>query len=183
MKTKLVRWGTAALVILGLMIGTVGLAGAEELDRRGGPGSGWASGTPPYAQAVQPLDQAESAALNRAIAEEYGALNTYKAAIAELGNVYPFSQIVRAEQQHVNALSRLFTKYSLPIPADPGLTGTPTFSSLTNACQVGVDAEIADAALYDELLKVTDNADLIQVFKNLQRASLNAHLPAFETCN
>ena len=46
-----------------------------------------------------------------------------------------------------------------------------------------MDAEIADAALYDELLKVTDNADLIQVFKNLQRASLNAHLPAFETCN
>ena len=165
------------------MIGTVGLAGAEELDGRGGPGNGWASGTAPYARAAQPLDQAESAALNRAIAEEYGALNTYKAAIAQLGNVYPFSQIVRAEQQHVNALSRLFTKYGLPIPTNPGLTGTPTFPSLTNACQVGVNAEIADAALYDELLKVTDNADLIQVFKNLQAASLNAHLPAFETCN
>jgi len=183
MKTKLVRWGTAALVILGLMIGTVGMAGATELDRWGGPGNNWAPGSGVYAQAAQPLDQAESAALNRAIAEEYGALNTYKAAIAQLGNVYPFSQIVRAEQQHVNALSRLLTKYGLPIPADPGLTGTPTFSSLTDACKVGVAAEIADAALYDELLKVTDNADLIQVFKNLQRASLNAHLPAFETCN
>ena len=183
MKTKLVRWGTAALVILGLMIGTAGLAGAEELDRRGGPGNNWAPGSCVYAQAAQPIDQAEITALNRAIAEEYGALNTYKAAIAQLGNIYPFSQIVRAEQQHVNALSRLFTKYGLSIPADPGLIGTPTFPSLTNACQVGVAAEIADANLYDELLKVTDNADLIQVFKNLQRASLNAHLPAFETCN
>lgn len=182
MKTKLVRWGMAALVIAGLMIGTVGWAGAEELDRWGGPGSGRAWGAAPYAQAAEPLDQAEIAALNRAIAEEYGALNTYKAAIAQLGNVYPFSRIVGAEQQHVNALTRLFTKHGLPIPANPGLTGTPTFSTLTAACQVGVDAEIADAALYDELLKVTDNADLIQVFKNLQRASLNAHLPAFETC-
>ena len=183
MKTKLVRWGTAVLVILGLMIGTVGLAGAAELDRRGGPGSNWAPGSGVYAQAVQPIDQAEIEALNRAIAEEYGALNTYQAAIAQLGNVYPFSQIARSEQQHVNALSRLFTKYGLAIPANPGLTGTPTLSPLANACQVGVDAEIADATLYDELLEVTDNADLIQVFKNLQRASLNAHLPAFETCN
>jgi hypothetical protein len=165
------------------MIGTVSMAGATELDRRGGPGSNWAPGSGVYAQAAQPLDQAEIEALNRAIAEEYGALNTYKAAIAQFGNVYPFSQIARSEQQHVNALSRQLTKYGLSIPADPGLTGTPTFTSLTNACQVGVDAEIADAALYDELLKVTDNADLIQVFKNLQRASLNAHLPAFETCN
>ena len=183
MKTKLVKWGTAALVILGLMIGTVGMAGAEELDRRGGPGSNWVPGSGVYAQAAQPLDQAEIEALDRAIAEEYGALNTYKAAIAELGNVYPFSQIVRAEQQHVNALSRLFTKYGLAIPANPGLTTTPNLSTLTDACQVGVDAEIADADLYDDLLKVTDNTDLIQVFKNLQRASLNAHLPAFETCD
>jgi hypothetical protein len=101
MKTELLRWGTAALVILGLMIGTAGLTGAEELDGRGGPRSGWASGTAPYAQAVQPLDRAEAEALNRAIVEEYGALNTYKAAIAQLGSVYPFSQIVRAEQQHI----------------------------------------------------------------------------------
>jgi hypothetical protein len=183
MKTKLVRWGTAALVILGLMIGTVGMAGATELDRRGGPGSNWAPGSGVYAQAAQPIDQAEIAALNQAIAEEYGALNTYQAAISQLGNVYPFSQIVRAEQQHVNALSRLYTKYGLAIPTNPGLTPTPNFSSLTDACKVGVAAEIKDAVLYDELLEVTDNADLIQVFKNLQRASLNAHLPAFEACN
>jgi len=56
-------------------------------------------------------------------------------------------------------------------------------SILTAACQAGVDAEIADAALYDELLKVTDNPDVMQVFKNLQAASLNNHLPAFEACN
>jgi hypothetical protein len=47
----------------------------------------------------------------------------------------------------VNALSQLPTKYGLPIPTDPGLTGMPTFSTLANACQAGVDAEIADATV------------------------------------
>jgi hypothetical protein len=28
-----------------------------------------------------------------------------------------------------------------------------------------------------------DNADILQVFDNLQAASLNNHLPAFEACN
>ena len=61
-------------------------------------------------------------ALTEAINEEYGALNTYQAAISQFGNVTPFSQIVRSEQQHVKALARLFTRYGLEVPANPGLT-------------------------------------------------------------
>lgn len=46
-----------------------------------------------------------------------------------------------------------------------------------------MDAEIADAALYDELKLVTTHADLLRVYDRLQSASLNSHLPAFEACN
>ena len=123
------------------------------------------------------------AALTAAINEEYGALNTYQAVLSQFGSVTPFSRIVRAEQQHVNALARLFTKYGLPVPANPGLVPAPTFASLTAACQTGVDAEIADAKLYDTLKPSVDNADILQVFANLQAASLNSHLPAFDACN
>jgi hypothetical protein len=123
------------------------------------------------------------AALTKAIEEEYGALNTYQAVLSQLGSVTPFSRIVRSEQQHVNALSRLFTKYGLEVPDNPGLVSTPTFASLTAACQTGVDAEIKDAALYDTLKPSVDNADILQVFANLQSASLNSHLPAFDACN
>lgn len=122
-------------------------------------------------------------ALTEAIDEEYGALNTYQAAVVQFGNIYPFSQIARSEQQHINALARLFTKYGLTVPANPGLASTPSWSTVADACQTGVAAEIADAALYDELKPSVDNADILQVFANLQAASLNSHLPAFDACN
>ncbi len=131
------------------------------------------------------MDAAEVTALTEAIDEEYSALNTYQAALAQFGNIYPFSQIARSEQQHVNALARLFAKYGLAVPANPGLASTPTWSTVADACQTGVAAEIADAALYDELKPSVDNADTqsVRVFANLQAASLNSHLPAFEACN
>ena len=46
----------------------------------------------------------------------------------------------------------------------------------------GVAAEIADAALYDDLKLVTVHSDLVQVYDRLQSASLNQHQPAFEAC-
>jgi hypothetical protein len=187
-RSKLVRLGAAALVVGGLLLGTLtsaGVASAAELARYGGPtgrttapvaGTLWQ--TP-----VAPLDAAEKTALIEAINEEYEALNTYQAVLSQFGSVTPFSRIVRAEQQHVNVLTQLFTKYGLSVPANPGLVPAPTFASLTAACQTGVDAEIADAALYDTLKPSVDNADVLQVFANLQAASLNSHLPAFEACN
>jgi hypothetical protein len=42
---------------------------------------------------------------------------------------------------------------------------------------------IADAALYGTLKPSVDNAGVLQVFANLQAASLNSHLPAFDACN
>jgi hypothetical protein len=187
-QNKIVRWGAAALVVGGLLLGTLASAGAASaagLERYGGPtGRTTAPVTGSYRQTpVAPLDAAEMAALTEAINEEYGALNTYQAVLSQFGSVTPFSRIVRAEQQHVNALARLFTKYGLPVPANPGLVPAPTFASLTAACQTGVDAEIADAKLYDTLKPSVDNADVLQVFANLQAASLNSHLPAFDACN
>ena len=185
---KLARMGAAALVLGGLLIGTLtGAASAAGLDRFGPPTG---RGTGPVAETTwsttaASLDATEVTALKEAINEEYGALNTYQAAIAQFGNIYPFSQIARAEQQHVNVLVRLFTRYGLEVPANPGLASTPTWGVVADACQTGVAAEIADAALYDELKPKVDNADTrsVRVFANLQAASLNNHLPAFEACN
>jgi hypothetical protein len=185
-RSKLARMGAAVLVTGGVLLGTLtGAASAATADRYGGPGRGTtdtAAGTY-WGTAGAALDDAEVEALTEAINEEYGALNTYQAAISQFGTIYPFSQIARAEQQHVNALARLFTKYGLEVPANPGLASKPAWSSLANACQTGVDAETKDAALYDELEPKVDNADMLRVFSNLQAASLNNHLPAFEACN
>ena len=132
---------------------------------------------------LTPLSEEEKTALQDAILEEYGAFNLYTAVNAQFGSTIPFSYIVRSEQQHINALVRQAQKYGVEVPENPGLTNPPVFASLTEACQAGVDAEIADAALYDELKLVTTHADLLQVYDRLQKASLESHLPAFQLCD
>ncbi len=179
------KWKIYGLAVISFLISMVVLAvpqgsvQAAVVEDKGGPGGrGGSSGT-----ALTPLSEAEIEALQDAILEEYGALNLYQAVIAQFGDTYPFSQIAASEQQHVNALVRQAVKYGVHIPENPGVNSTATFESLAEACQAGVDAEIADAALYDELMLVTEHTDLIQVYTRLQSASLESHLPAFEVCN
>jgi hypothetical protein len=175
----------AALLVAFIPSATVS---AAALTGRGGPGvsqgmgMGMGSGMAGSGLALTPLTAAEADALQQAILEEYGALNLYNAVIARFGSVVPFSQIALSEQMHVNALVRQATKYGVSVPANPGLATTPTFASLETACQAGVAAEIADAALYDTLITGTTHTDLVRVYQMLQSASLNSHLPAFEIC-
>jgi hypothetical protein len=168
------RRTTAAALIVGLLIVTLGMvsaASASSLERRVTP--------PP------PLSSAEEDALLDAINEEYLARDTYQFVLAKLGSITPFSSIALSEQQHVDALAALFKKYGLAMPSDPGLAANPNFIDRRGACQIGVDAELHDIALYDDLLASggIEHADLIQVFTNLRAASLNNHLPAFDRCN
>ena len=177
----------AVLAVSILALGQTGTVYASTLDRRGPGGSGGgygqggaAASAPAAGYAATPLSAEEKDALSQAILEEYGALNLYKSVINQFGSVAPFAQIVRAEQNHVNALLQQAAKYGVTAPANPGLSGLPSFNSLSAAYQAGADAEIADAALYDTLKPVVTHTDLLQVFNNLQRASLNSHLPAFQ---
>lgn len=144
-----------------------------------GTGSGFAAA----GVALTPLSEAEKAALQDAILEEYGALNLYTAVIAQFGEQIPFTRIALSEQQHVNALVRQADKYGVEVPANPGLSAPLSFASLQEACAAGVNAEIADAALYDDLKLVTTHTDLLNVYNRLQRASLEMHLPAFQACD
>jgi hypothetical protein len=194
MSTKIMKvfGALAAVAILALgafALTQPGAVFAAALERggpgggRGGYGQSTGATAPGAGTALSPLSASEKDALNQAILEEYGALNLYNSVIAQLGNVYPFSQIVRAEQQHVNALTRQATKYGVTVPANPGLTDAPTFATLSEACQAGAAAEIADAALYDQLKSVVTHTDILQVFNNLQSASLTSHLPSFQACD
>lgn len=122
-------------------------------------------------------------ALVTAIQDEYKAHATYEAVIAKFGLVRPFSMIIRSEEQHISALKALFDKYGIEVPADTVTAKAP--ATLQQACQTGVDAEVANAALYkDELLpSVSNYPDITAVFTNLMNASQEKHLPAFERCN
>lgn len=195
MFTKFVKIFSTIAVVTVLVLGALafnqtGTVYASSLERRGGPSSsdsagyGQQSGSRSYqaSYAVTPLTDSEKEALTRAILEEYGAFNLYQSIIDQFGSVVPFAQIVRSEQQHINALTRLAVKYGVEVPANPGLTDAPQFATLADACEAGAAAEIADAALYDELSPLVAHTDILQVFSNLKSASLNSHLPAFEAC-
>jgi hypothetical protein len=145
-----------AILAMGMLFVTQTSIVSAAADTRGGPGGRGGNGQgisqPGTGSALSPLSTAEATALQEAILEEYGAFNLYHSAIVQVGNVYPFSQIVRAEQQHINALMRQADTYGVTVPANPGLATQPAYNTLAQACQAGVDAEIADAALLSPII-------------------------------
>jgi hypothetical protein len=122
-------------------------------------------------------------------AGEYAARALYTAVIADpdVGSVQPFVNILAAEEKHIAALQAQWTKYiGNPVPSD-SQAGTITFDgTIMDAALAGKEAEEENIAMYDELLAPLAEqpnlypSSVAQVFRNLQSASENNHLPAFE---
>jgi len=122
-------------------------------------------------------------ALIEAINDEYKARATYRHVIEKFGEVRPFINIMEAESRHVKALLPLFNKYQIAVPEDNWYEHTQSPDSLIEACRVGVEGEIENAEMYDRLLDATKKyPDVQQVLMQLQRASAENHLPAFQRC-
>ncbi len=150
-----------------------------------GEGNGWWK-TPvaePTQQSLLPIE-VEEAVLEALVGAEgeYAAYATYDAILEEYGNVNPYANIMAAEAKHIDALKEILDLYHVAYPDENpylGMIEAPT--SLAQAAQAGVDAEIANVLLYEEQLEaVADYPDIATVFLNLQAASQEQHLPAFE---
>lgn len=128
------------------------------------------------------LTNDEIEALSLAINDEYKAKATYGKVIEKFGEVRPFSNIVKSEQKHIEELKELYNYYNIEIPEDNWYEKVPYFDSVKEACEAGINAEIENAALYDELFSKTQREDIIKVFTALRDASDNNHLPAFQRC-
>jgi hypothetical protein len=157
-----------------------------------GPGSGAGYGLGPGdgtcdAACTGPVgpDPADiDAILAGALQEEYHAESLYRSVLEDFPGAMPFAVIAESEAQHVAALLGLFERREKAPPSSAtGAADFPPFASLAAACAAGVAAEAADAAFYTPYLKREDlPQDVRMVFTNLQRASLENHLPAFERC-
>jgi len=128
------------------------------------------------------LSESEVEALLMALDDEYKAWSVYDQVIADFGAVQPFTSIRAAEEKHIAALVTLFERYGLDVPENEWPGNVPTFDTVAEACAGGVQAEIDNAALYDQLFGMVDNTDIVRVFTALQQASETKHLPAFERC-
>jgi len=128
------------------------------------------------------ISEEELKALDATLNDEYKAEAIYQKVINKFGEVRPFINIINAEQKHSEALIDIYRKYDLAVPSNDWYDKVPEFNTILDACNAGVDAEIENAALYDELLSGVDNQDIIIVFTSLRDASINNHLPSFQRC-
>ncbi|WP_020660792.1 hypothetical protein [Amycolatopsis benzoatilytica] len=144
----------------------------------GGPASTPSPTSAPAASGASDL----ASVLVRAVTEERKVKATYDNVLASLGAVAPFTQITQAEAAHVAALERVARVHGVDVSGAKA-SGDPSPRTLVDACRLGVTDEMADVALYDELLpKVSAYPDVTSVLTNLRAASQNSHLPAFRRC-
>ena len=117
--------------------------------------------------------------LTYALQDEYLARAEYALILSDFGSVRPFSNIIRAEDTHIDALLPLFEAYGVAAPADEGASRAATVSSLTAAYQAGVNAEVNNIAMYETFLAEDLPDDVRTVFESLMHASEN-HQRAFQ---
>lgn len=125
--------------------------------------------------------------------EERLARDLYQLFANKYDQARPFSNIVRAEQQHFTMTGVLLQRYGLTDPAAGKPAGTYASAelqklydgwlaqgnkSLAEAYKVGVALEKRDIADLKELVDRTKAADIKQVYTNLKNAS-ERHLWAF----
>ncbi len=117
--------------------------------------------------------------LTYALQDEYLAHAEYEYIIDTYGSIRPFTNIIRAEETHIETLLPLFETYGIAVPEDDASTRVAAVASLTEAYEAGVEAEIMNIDMYEAFLSEDLPNDVRTVFEDLMRAS-ESHLNAFE---
>jgi len=120
--------------------------------------------------------------LRIAVYDEFKAYETYTKIIEKFGLVQPFVNIKEAEAVHYAALIKLMEKYGVEVPLNNWASKIEIPNTLIECCEMGVAAEIANIAMYNNLLEFTIENDIKDTLYRLQAASFNNHLPAFRNC-
>ncbi|MGD1818256.1 MAG: DUF2202 domain-containing protein [Pleomorphochaeta sp.] len=118
--------------------------------------------------------------LKYALEDEKLALAEYAFIMDEFNVSRPFSNIIKAEQSHQNAILYLYDVYGFEIEEFDASEHVVLPNSLAEIYDVGVEAEIANIAMYDKFLATEDLPDDVRrVFEALKNGSIS-HLQAFE---
>ncbi len=140
----------------------------------------------------QPQGAQESTMLQYMREEEKLARDVYLT-LHEKWGAQIFSNIARAESQHMAAIANLLAKYNIADPVETdtrGVFAQPQLqelydslvaagsNSLLDAISVGLQIEELDIADLRSAMAATERADIQNVLRNLERASQN-HLRAF----
>lgn len=117
--------------------------------------------------------------LTYAIQDEYLARSEYEYIINEIGGSAPFTNIIKAEETHIELLIPLFSQYGYTLVEDTSKDHLIVPASITEALETGVQAEIDNIAMYESFLNLDLPDDVRVVFETLKNASVS-HLSAFQ---
>jgi hypothetical protein len=116
--------------------------------------------------------------LTYAIQDEYLARAEYELIIGEYGSIRPFTNIMAAEERHIEWVTELFNEYGYALPEDTAGDHVVLPEDLKSSFETGVQAEIDNIAMYESFLKEDLPVDVRDLFERLKGASEN-HLRAF----
>lgn len=116
--------------------------------------------------------------LQYALEDEYMAEYEYEAIINELEAGRPFTNIIEAEKVHISEVEALYNALGIEIPVvDPSdMVVIP--ATIEEALALGVEAEIANIAMYEQFLAQELPDDVRDTFEALKSGS-ESHLAAF----
>jgi len=117
--------------------------------------------------------------LEYALEDEYHAMSEYQAIMDEFDIGRPFSNIIKAEERHIEWLIPLFEDYNVDFISNVSAEYVVIPQSIQDAFEIGVQAEINNISMYDKFLKQDLPSDVKDIFERLKSASEN-HLKAFE---
>lgn len=117
--------------------------------------------------------------LTYAIQDETLAYAEYSKILETYGIIRPFSNIIRAEQSHIDAIERLFEAYTIALPDTNAGAYVTVPASVAEALEAGIQAEKNNIAMYEKFLAQALPDDVKTVFTALMNAS-ETHLAAFE---
>jgi len=116
--------------------------------------------------------------LTYAIQDEYLARAEYELIIEEYGSIRPFTNIMAAEERHIEWVTESFDDYGYRLPKDTADMYVVLPKDLESSFETGVQAEIDNIAMYESFLQTDLPEDVRDLFERLQRASEN-HLRSF----
>jgi hypothetical protein len=116
--------------------------------------------------------------LTYAIQDEYLSRAEYELIIEEYGSIRPFTNIMAAEERHIEWVTDLLAEYGYSLPKDTAHRYVMLPEDLESSFETGIQAEIDNIAMYDSFLGEDLPDDVRDLFEQLKRASEN-HLRAF----
>lgn len=117
--------------------------------------------------------------LRYALEDEYKAKYEYEYLINEEGFERPFTNILKAEERHIEALNRLYESKGIKAPEIKKPERSGSSQNREEVFKAEAEAERLNISMYEKFLKEDIDAETKAVFENLMKGS-RSHLAAYE---